>query len=62
MTDFHPCSFSASNGSARRHGPMLTLLAGWFAFVFTLAAAGIFERSPGAPPLPTMIAVTLPIL
>jgi hypothetical protein len=62
MTDFHPGSFSASNGSARRQGPMLTLLAGWFAFVFTLAAAGSFERPPGEPPLPTMIAVTLPIL
>ena len=37
---------------------MLALLAGWF----TLAAAGIFGRPPGYPPLPTIIAVGIPIL
>jgi len=41
---------------------MLTLLAGWFAVIFTLAAAGIFERPPGSPPLPIIIAVAIPIL
>ena len=41
---------------------MLTLLTGWFAFIFTLAAVGIFERPPGSPPLPIIIAVAIPIL
>ena len=62
MTDSHHASLSIYGNPAANHGPMLTLLAGWFAFIFTLAAAGIFERPPGSPPLPTIIAVAIPIL
>ena len=57
MTDTHHASLSIYGNPAANHGAMLTLLAGWFAFIFTLAVARIFERPPGSPPLPTIIAM-----
>ncbi len=62
VTDSHHASLSIYGNPAANHGPMLTLLAGWFAFIFTLAAVGIFERPPGSPPLLIIIAVAIPIL
>jgi hypothetical protein len=62
MTDSHHASLSIYGNPTTNHGPMLTLLAGWFAFIFTVAVAGIFERPPGSPPSSTIIAVAIPIL
>tara|TARA_E500000331_G_scaffold342744_1_gene376739 strand:- start:361 stop:546 length:186 start_codon:yes stop_codon:yes gene_type:complete len=56
MTDSHHASLSIYGNPAANHGPMLTLLTGWFSVIFTLAVAGIFERPPGSLPLPTIMA------
>lgn len=58
MTDV---TLNESLHTKQSHRQALTIVLGWFAFIFTLASAGIFERPPGELPLPTMIAVTLPI-
>ena len=33
----------------------------WFVAIFTLASRGAFQMPPGTPPLPTMLAVVLPV-
>lgn len=62
MTNSHHPSSSIFGNATAKHSPMLTFIAGWFALIFSLAATGIFERPPGTPPLPTIIAVATPII
>ena len=49
VTDSHHASLSIYGNPVTNHGTMLTLLAGWFAFIFTPVAAGIFRTSTGLP-------------
>lgn len=58
QTRSHAASAAVNSG----HTSIFILIMGWFAFILTLAFAGVFERPPGEPPFPTMVAVTIPLL